>query len=64
MPAFVTFGRILFAVLFYDFWNMAAPDNAKMLVDALKNLSIIGALFMIMGYGRATRSAETAYGDV
>ncbi|WP_426609231.1 DoxX family protein [Bradyrhizobium sp. McL0616] len=51
-------------VLFYDFWNQAAPDNAKMLVDALKNLSIIGALFMIMGYGRATRAAETAYGDV
>jgi uncharacterized membrane protein YphA (DoxX/SURF4 family) len=51
-------------VLFYDFWNQPAPDNAKMLIDALKNLSIIGALFMIMGYGRATRSAETAYGDV
>lgn len=51
-------------VLFSDFWNQAAPDNAKMVVDALKNLSIIGALFMIMGYGRATRSAETAYGDV
>ncbi|WP_426413876.1 DoxX family protein [Bradyrhizobium ganzhouense] len=51
-------------VLFYDFWDQPAPDNAKMLVDALKNLSIIGALFMIMGYGRATRSAETAYGDV
>lgn len=50
--------------LFYDFWNQAAPDNAKMLVDALKNLAIIGALFMIMGYGHATRSAETAYGDV
>ena len=51
-------------VLFYDFWDQPAPDNAKMLVDALKNLSIIGALFMIMGYGRATRSAEAAYGDV
>ncbi|QQN67075.1 DoxX family membrane protein [Bradyrhizobium diazoefficiens] len=50
--------------LFDDFWNQAAPDNAKMLVDALKNLSIIGALFMIMGYGRATRPAEAAYGDV
>lgn len=50
--------------LFYDFWNQPAPDNAKVLVDALKNLAIIGALFMIMGYGRATRSAETAYGDV
>jgi uncharacterized membrane protein YphA (DoxX/SURF4 family) len=51
-------------VLFSDFWNQAAPENAKMVVDALKNLAIIGALFMIMGYGRATRSAETAYGDV
>ena len=45
-------------------WNQTPPDNAKVLVDALKNLSIIGALFMIMGFGRATRSAETAYGDV
>ena len=51
-------------VLFYDFWNQVPPDNAKMLVDALKNLSIIGALFMITGYGRATRPVEAAYGDV
>ena len=51
-------------VLFYDFWNQVPPDNGKVLVDALKNLSIIGALFMIMGYGRATRPAEAAYGDV
>ena len=50
--------------LFYDFWNQAPPDNGKMLVDALKNLAIIGALFMIMGYGRATRPVEAAYGDV
>ncbi|WP_369724213.1 MULTISPECIES: DoxX family protein [unclassified Bradyrhizobium] len=51
-------------VLFSDFWNQAAPDNAAMVIDALKNLSIIGALFMIMGYGRATRPVEAAYGDV
>ena len=51
-------------VLFYDFWNQVPPDNAKMLVDALKNLSIIGALCMIIGYGRTTRPAEAAYGDV
>lgn len=50
--------------LFYDFWNQVPPENGKMLVDALKNLSIIGALFMIMGYGRATRPVEAAYGDV
>jgi putative oxidoreductase len=51
-------------VLFYDFWNQVPPDNGKVLVDALKNLSIIGALFMIIGYGRATRPVEAAYGDV
>jgi uncharacterized membrane protein YphA (DoxX/SURF4 family) len=49
---------------FYDFWNQAPPENSKTLVDALKNLSIIGALFMIAGYGRGTRTAEPAYGDV
>jgi putative oxidoreductase len=49
---------------FHDFWNQAAPDNAQALMDALKNLSIIGALFMIAGYGRGPRMAEPAYGDV
>lgn len=49
---------------FYDFWNQTPPENGKMLVDALKNLSIIGALFMIAGYGRGSRTAEPAYGDV
>jgi uncharacterized membrane protein YphA (DoxX/SURF4 family) len=49
---------------FYDFWNQPPPENGRTLVDALKNLSIIGALFMIAGYGRGSRSAEPAYGDV
>jgi uncharacterized membrane protein YphA (DoxX/SURF4 family) len=54
------------ATIFYfnDFWNQSPPDNAKTLMDALKSLSIIGALFMIAGYGRAPRTAEPAYGDV
>jgi len=54
------------ATTFYshDFWNQAAPDNAKTLIDALKNLSIVGALFMIVGYGRGPRPNEPAYGDV
>ncbi|MCK1596798.1 DoxX family membrane protein [Bradyrhizobium sp. 164] len=51
-------------VLFDDFWNQAPPDNAKVVIDALKNLSIIGGLCMIIGYGRTTRPAEAAYGDV
>ncbi|QPF87719.1 DoxX family protein [Bradyrhizobium genosp. L] len=49
---------------FHDFWNQAAPDNAKTLIDALKNLSLIGALFIIAGYGRGPRRNEPAYGDV
>ena len=49
---------------FHDFWNQTPPDNARTLIDALKNLSIIGALFMIAGYGRGPRMIEPAYGDV
>jgi putative oxidoreductase len=49
---------------FHDFWNQTPPDNGKTLVDALKNLSLIGALFMLAGYGRGPRIAEPAYGDV
>ena len=49
---------------FHDFWNQAAPDNAKNLIDALKNLSIIGALFMIAGFGRGVSEVENAYDDV
>jgi putative oxidoreductase len=54
------------ATIFYfnDFWNQAPPENAKTLLDALKSLSIIGALFMIAGYGRTPRTVEPAYGDV
>jgi putative oxidoreductase len=48
----------------YDFWNQTALDNSKtLIVDALKNLSLIGGLFMIAGYGRGPRAAEAVYGD-
>ena len=68
----VNFGARFFAILlvffvltatfyFHDFWNQSAPENAKTLIDALKNLSIVGALFMIAGYGRGSRSSEPAY---
>ena len=65
---FFAFLMIIFVCLvtfyFHDFWNQLPPDNGKTLVDALKNLSIIGALFMIAGYGRRSKAAEAAYGDV
>ncbi|QOZ25581.1 DoxX family protein [Bradyrhizobium sp. CCBAU 51753] len=49
---------------FHDFWNQPAPGNYNTLMDALKNLSLIGALFVIAGYGRGPRRDEPAYGDV
>jgi uncharacterized membrane protein YphA (DoxX/SURF4 family) len=49
---------------FHDFWNQSPPDNAKTLIEALKNLSLIGGLFIIAGYGKGPRSVEPAYGDV
>ena len=69
------FGARFFAVLliifvlaatfyFHDFWNQAAPENARTLIDALKNLSIVGALFMIVGYGRGPRPNEPSYADM
>ena len=71
----LNFGARFFAILliffvaatifyFNDFWNQSPPENAKTLVDPLKRLSIIGALFMIAGYGRGPRTVEPAYGDV
>jgi putative oxidoreductase len=71
----LNFGARFFAILlifyvaaatfyFDDFWNQSPPENAKTLVEALKNLSIIGALFMIAGYGRSPRMVEPVYGDV
>lgn len=49
---------------YHDFWNQTGADARNNLVHALKNLSIIGALFMIAGYGRTSRMSEPAYGDV
>jgi putative oxidoreductase len=71
----LNFGARFFAILliffvavatfyFHDFWNQSPPENAKSLMDALKNLSIIGALFMIAGYGRMSRTVNPTYGDV
>jgi uncharacterized membrane protein YphA (DoxX/SURF4 family) len=71
----VNFGARFFSILliifvagatfyFHDFWNQLPPDNGQTVIDALKNLSIMGALFMIAGYGRGPRLAEAAYGDV
>jgi uncharacterized membrane protein YphA (DoxX/SURF4 family) len=49
---------------YHDFWNQVGPESRNNLVHVLKNLSIVGALFMIAGYGRTPRANEPVYGDV
>jgi putative oxidoreductase len=49
---------------FHDFWNMTGVDRVTNLFQALKNLSIIGALFMIIGYPRSLALAQSSYEDV
>jgi uncharacterized membrane protein YphA (DoxX/SURF4 family) len=46
---------------FHDFWNQTGPEARGNLVHALKNLSLIGALFMIAGWPRYTKAQEPAY---
>jgi putative oxidoreductase len=46
---------------FHDFWNQTGPDARNNLVHALKNLSLIGALFMIAGSSRTLKVHEPGY---
>ena len=68
----LNFGARFFAILlilfvagvtfyFHDFWNQTGADARNNMIHALKNLSLIGALFMIAGYGRAATPPEPTY---
>jgi uncharacterized membrane protein YphA (DoxX/SURF4 family) len=46
---------------FHDFWNQSGADARNNLIHALKNLSIIGALLIIVGIGRPPSIQEPAY---
>jgi uncharacterized membrane protein YphA (DoxX/SURF4 family) len=48
---------------FHDFWNLTGADQKNQMIHALKNLSIIGGLFIIAGIGRGSRLSNT-YTDV
>jgi putative oxidoreductase len=46
---------------YHDFWNQTGPEARNNMVHALKNLSLIGALFMIVGTSRSAKAHEPAY---
>src|ERR1700712_5928670 len=46
---------------YHDFWNQTGADATNNMIHALKNLSLIGALFMIAGYRRMSHAGDPAY---
>src|SRR4051794_22679678 len=58
---------ILFVVVatyhVHDFWNQTGPEQKNNMLHALKNLSLVGALFIIAGIGRGRRN-DPGYTDV
>ena len=44
----------------HPFWNQSGPEATANMIHALKNLSLIGALFIIVGIGRGPRPAAAA----
>ncbi|MDB5634078.1 MAG: DoxX [Tardiphaga sp.] len=48
---------------FHDFWNQTGPEAKNNMVHALKNLSLIGGLFIIAGIGGGSR-VQNAYTEV
>jgi uncharacterized membrane protein YphA (DoxX/SURF4 family) len=68
----LNFGARFFAILlilfvaaatfyYHDFWNQTGAEANNNMVHALKNLSIIGALFMIAGFRKVSHAGEGAY---
>ena len=59
---------ILFVIVatFYvhDFWNQSGAEQKNNMIHALKNLSLVGALFIIAGVGRGPRRNDPGYTDV
>lgn len=64
IPRVISVLLILFVIAtifyFHDFWNMTGTDRVTNLFEALKNLSLIGALFMIIGYPRPVPLSQTS----
>jgi putative oxidoreductase len=48
---------------FHDFWNLTGPDAKTQMFQALKNVALIGGLFMIAGIGRGSR-LQGGYAEV
>lgn len=61
----VLVGFVIVATMyFHDFWNQAGDAARLNMIQALKNLSIIGGLFMLIGIGGRRRAQGNAYNEI
>lgn len=58
----LAFAVVVFTVYFHDFWNMTGDAVGPNIIQASKNLSLVGALLVIAGIGGRRRAAQ--YQDV
>ncbi|MGO4715554.1 DoxX family protein [Bradyrhizobium sp. 2TAF24] len=54
---------IAVTVFYHDFWNMTGADRVNNTIHALKNLSLVGALLIIVGFPRRSAEGGIAYGE-
>ncbi len=63
--AAVLLGFVIIATLyFHDFWNQTGDAARMNMIQALKNLSILGALFMLIGIGGRRRAQGSGYNEI
>ncbi|MDB5486140.1 MAG: DoxX [Tardiphaga sp.] len=58
----LAFTVVVITLYFHDFWNMAGDAVRPNMIHAMKNLSLVGALFIIAGIGGRRRAVQ--YQDV
>lgn len=63
--ATVLLGFVVIATIyFHDFWNQTGDIARINMIQSLKNLSIAGALFMLIGIGGRSRASNNAYTEI
>jgi uncharacterized membrane protein YphA (DoxX/SURF4 family) len=63
--AVVLLGFVIVATIyFHDFWNQTGVEARDNMIHALKNLSIVGGLFMLIGIGGRRRPSGSGYAEI
>lgn len=45
-------------LLFHHFWLLQGPDRQQQMIELMKNVSILGGLFVLLAYGKGKKSCQ------